>query len=280
MVGLTQAKPFQKQKRRGRKKPFQSKSIQVNTKLVLWIVWLSIFFVVFVYGSSLVLKRTILAPKYVISKVIYAEESVKQYDNPYLYKAISEQIKWKNYNLIRFFKKNAMRRAIKRKYPIIADIKLEYKWPHEAWVLVVFNQPQLIIKFKKRRFALYGDKTFELFSGSSLWKDGVQSLRLPQYLWDFDSLDGLFFDTNTENIVEQTNKLQDNFTGLQKIVYLPWSQRMIILMPQGKRVYINNIRPLDQQIADYKKLAKYYEGFDKLYQIDLWSLEQDRIIVK
>lgn len=94
MVGLTKAKPFQKQKRRGKnKRSIKTRSLQINAKLLMWTIWIVIFFVVFIYGTSLVLKRTILAPKYIINEVRYAEESVAEYDEPYLYKEISKHIK-------------------------------------------------------------------------------------------------------------------------------------------------------------------------------------------
>lgn len=228
----------------------------------------------------MVLKRTILAPKYIINNVKYAEESVAQYDEPYLYKAISQEVKWNNYNILRIFKKNKILRAIQKHYPILADIHFDYSWPNEMTVLVTFHDPQLIIRHKKRRFAIYNGYHFELFSGSSLWSSGVQELRLPMYLTDFKNLDGIFFDTQADILLEQTYKIQENFPNLEKIVYLPGSQRTIVLMPKWVKIYINNIRPLEEQFANYKKLAKYYDGFDKLYQIDLWSLEKDRIIVK
>lgn len=66
--------------------------------------------------------------------------------------------------MIRFFQKNKIIRAVRRQYPILANIDIEYTGPNQLVVLVDFHDPQLIIKHKTRRFAIYNNENFELFS--------------------------------------------------------------------------------------------------------------------
>ncbi|NOZ43911.1 MAG: hypothetical protein GXP45_01980 [bacterium] len=167
MVGLTQAKPFQRIKR-GTSKRKQKKALRINMKLLIRTIWIVSLVLIFVYGTSQVLKRTILAPKYTIQEVKYADKSVKTYDNPYLYKAISEQIKGKNYYRLKRFHKKKILHNIQEKYPLVYYISFEYQDPKQLIVIVDFREPQMIIKSPKRRFAIYHNYNFELFSGSSL----------------------------------------------------------------------------------------------------------------
>jgi hypothetical protein len=90
----------------------------------------------------------------------------------------------------------------------------------------------------------------------------------------FDNLDGMFFDIMPTKLAERVQVLLQKFSNAEKIVYLPGSQRIIILMPEGKKIYINCIRSFDVQFASYDKLKKYYDGFSSLTEIDLGSLEE------
>jgi len=45
-------------------------------------------------------------------------------------------------------------------------------------------------------------------------------------------------------------------------------------------VYINNAIPIEPQIVNYQLLKKYYSDFNLLREIDLGSLESDKVIVR
>jgi hypothetical protein len=96
---MVQRRKFEKVKRN--KQSFQQKKIikkQVSP-LVIKGVWIAAFVIIFVYVLLYVLRITVLSPEYTIKQVDYATESIQMYDNPYLYKAISDSVKDKNYSV-------------------------------------------------------------------------------------------------------------------------------------------------------------------------------------
>jgi hypothetical protein len=170
MVGVSKQKPFQKKKQQRPlfKKKRTEQKVKVNTRFLFFVMWVAILLMVFGYGTIFVLKRTIFSPRYLIQNVEYADDSVATYDDPYLYKSISEELKGKNYYLQKAFKKLHLSSTIHAQYPMVDKVKFSYTNPNEVIVQVSFFEPDILIKYQTRRFALLGDYTFELFSGSSL----------------------------------------------------------------------------------------------------------------
>jgi hypothetical protein len=60
---------------------------------------------------------------------------------------------------------------------------------------------------------------------------------------------------------------------------LAWWQRSIVYL-DGKKYYINNLWDIPNQIKNYQLLKKYYKEFNSLDDVDLGSLEKDKIIVR
>ena len=48
----------------------------------------------------------------------------------------------------------------------------------------------------------------------------------------------------------------------------------------GKKFYINNLGDISNQIRNYQLLKKYYKDYAQLSEIDLGSLEKDKVIVR
>jgi hypothetical protein len=67
----------------------------------LKMVWIIFGIFVVVYGSFLLLKNTLFAQQYVITKVQYDTGDIQKYNDPYMYKLISAYIKKENYNIVR-----------------------------------------------------------------------------------------------------------------------------------------------------------------------------------
>jgi hypothetical protein len=70
------------------------------------------------------------------------------------------------------------------------------------------------------------------------------------------------------------------FPAAKRIVYLPWGSRTVVFITDDKRIYLNNKNSLTWQIINYNLLNKYYNESDWLKIIDLWSLENDKIIAR
>ena len=157
MVGITQQKPFQKKKRKKstlHKNRNSEKKIKVNMRFLMLTIWVAILLMLFGYGTIFVLKRTVFAEKYVIQNVTYADESVKLYDEPYLYKAIGDELKGNNYHMQKVFRKNQVLKVIHDEYPMVSKVYFSYTVPNEVIVQVVFFEPDILIKYQKRRFVL------------------------------------------------------------------------------------------------------------------------------
>ena len=79
------------------------------------------------------------------------------------------------------------------------------------------------------------------------------------YLQDFDTLDGIFYDIEPEHLTQWLEVLLQKFTDAEKIVYLPGSQRIIVLLAEGKKIYVNCLRTAESQFVSYDKIQKHHE---------------------
>ncbi|HCY21154.1 TPA: hypothetical protein DIC40_04860 [Patescibacteria group bacterium] len=125
--------------------------------------WIFFGILVFFYGGFLLLKYTIFVPEYRIGKIDYARSSAQIYDDPYLYKSISSLIKGENFYLISWNTKTIIQ-TIKKEYPFVQDIIIVYKAPKTVLVKVLFSPPELIMLHENKKFGVYKEHLFELFS--------------------------------------------------------------------------------------------------------------------
>lgn len=277
--GLVQKKEFKKIKRK--KEKFRTNKKKANPKTIwklVQLIWVTAFVLVLFYAILYLLRITILAPEYTIKQVNYDPASIQEYDDPYLYKAISNVTKERNYYILRYFKQGYITHKIKQEFPIVKDIAIQYDDQYTLWVTVSFEKPQIRLIYKELTFGLYNDYIFQLYSGNTIWND-ILDIEFPEYIWEIQNFDGLFFKVKANQFTEQMYLLNDAFPDRERLVYLPWSQRTLIVLKDGKRLYINNLWDLKKQIKNYDLLTKYYDGYKDLYEIDLGSLEEDKIIV-
>jgi len=279
MVNMVKCKPFQKPKKKSTH--LQSKKIRLKVpfSLIVKVIWISMFGIVFLYGGSYVLKNTIFATKYKIEQVSFNKQSVILFDDPYLYKQISDIIKWKNYWIMHYFNEGKILNIMQKQYPIIKFLELKLAWQNSIVVNVGFHDPHILIYEGNLKFGLYNDYLFPLYSWNNLGS-GIQSVDLPLYAGQSEDIDGLFFEINPQELTDVVYNLYESFPKIHRMVYLPGAKRMLLIFPDQKKVYFNLSKGLDEQITDFEHLRKYYDGFENLWEVDLGSLSDDKIIVK
>jgi len=277
--GVVQAKPFSK--KRNRKGRFKSNDFKwnINPGTFIKVVIFLMALLVFVYWWTYVLKHTLFDKKYHIRTIEYAEISVKTYSDPYLYSKISEILTDENYYVVAFLKRKKILSMVKTEFPMLSNIKIVYWEPNTIQVQLDFMDPDLLIKHNWFSFGVTKNFLFTIYSGDQIWS-WVLSVYLPQYVWDISSIEGIFFDTKVDKIIADMYIIQDYFPNNKQIVYMPGAQRTVVFLQWNKKIYLNNFKSLEDQLKNYEKLKKFYIDFDKVYSIDLWSLADDRVIVR
>lgn len=238
-----------------------------------------IIFIVFalIYGWFFLLKNSIFNHQYTIKRVLYDSWNIAWYDNPYLYKRINTRIKGENYYVVKLYTSRILV-DLQSSYPMISDMTVEYRSSNTVFVTLKFTPIDMVIRNQDIRFALIGTTLLQIYSWNKI-AQGIHILDLPPYLSGMNTLSGLFYRQSASGLVQQVELLYQWFPWLDHIEYLPWWERSIVYL-EGKQFYINNGWDIPNQIRNYQLLKKYYKDYPKLQDIDLWSLEKDKVIVR
>ncbi|MCX6823652.1 MAG: hypothetical protein NT085_00795 [candidate division SR1 bacterium] len=237
-----------------------------------------IIFIIFalIYGGFLLLKNSLFNHQYTIKRVVYSSGDISWYDDPYLYKRINTWIKGENYYVVNLEKSKVLK-DIQSIYPMISALDLTYLSSNTVAVKLTFIPVDMIIRNQNVGFALIGSTVLRIYSGNQIAK-GIHVLNLPPYLSGMNSLSGIFYRQPATGLVQQIHLMYQGFPGLDHIEYLPGGERSIVFL-DGKKFYINNLGDIPNQIRNYQLLKKYYKEYKSLQNIDLGSLEKDKIIV-
>jgi len=241
------------------------------------IIW--IIFIVFalIYWGFLLLKNSVFNRQYTIKRVLYNSGDIDQYDEPYLYRRITNWLRGENYSIANMYKSRVLE-DIQSKYPMVTDIVIEYNSSNTVSVKLTFRPIDMIIRNQDKLFALVNDVILQLYSWNKI-SNGIKILDLPPYLSGMNTLSGLFFRQSATWLVQQIELIYQWFPGLHHVEYLPWGERSIVFL-DGKRFYINNLADIQNQIRNYQLLKKYYKDYAQLEDVDLWSLGKDKVIVR
>ncbi len=237
-----------------------------------------IFFIfVGVYGSFLLLKNSLFNHQYTIKRVLYDSWDITRYDEPYLYKRINTRIKGENYYVVKMFGSKILT-DIQSLYPMVTDIGIDYRSSNTVFIKLIFRPIDMIIRNQNVRFALIGTTLLPIYTWNKI-ANGIKILDLPSYLSGMNSLSWLFFRQSATGLVQEIELLYQWFPGLDHVEYLPWGERSVVYL-DWKKFYINNWWDIQNQIRNYQLLKKYYKDYNQLQDIDLWSLEKDKVIVR
>ncbi len=242
-----------------------------------------LFFFVFagIYWTFFLLKSTIFNSQYTIKRVQYTLWDTSWYDDPYLYKRISNRVKWENYSIVKMYISRVLA-DVQSAYPMVSDITIEYMSPNTVRAKLSFIPIDMIIRNQNMRYGLIGTKILPIYSGNKI-AQGIRVLDLPSYMSGIQSLSGLFYRQSATGLIQQIDVLYQWFpwlgSGTNHIEYLPGGERSIVYI-DNKKFYINNLSDIPNQIRNYQLLKKYYKDYPLLEDIDLGSLEEDKIIVR
>lgn len=237
---------------------------------------LIVFFLI--YGGIFLFKHTLFTPDFMIKKIIYDSWSIQQFDDPYLYKAISTVLKDENYYVIKWSRGSVIRK-IQSQFPIVSDIVITYLGKNTLGVTVWFHEPDMVIKNQDLLFGVYENYTFSIFSGNQIGS-GDSVLYLPLYASGLTGIEGLFFRQSAKEIKQQMDLIYAAFPKSKFVAYLPGAERTVIMTNDSKKVFINNLVDISQQLKNFDLLERYYTWYVGLKEIDLGSLEKDKVIVK
>ncbi len=234
---------------------------------------------VFVYLIVFLFKKTLFTPQYIVNNIQYDSGSLLKYDDPQLYRAVSSNLKNINFYIIKWNHKSIIEK-LRLKYPIIEDVLIEYIGPNTIFVKILFYEPDLLVKNFMYTFGVYDDYIFTIYSGNNIWKHAT-ILNLPSYVSGLNNIEWLFWKQSAKELKHQMEIISGAFASweIKHMAYLPWWQKTVVFL-KTKTIYINNMVDINQQIKNREMLKKYYPDYEKLRDIDLWSLEKDRVIVK
>lgn len=241
------------------------------------IIWAIFGIFALIYGGFLLLRNTIFDTQYTIKRVVYDSGDIQRYDEPYMYRRISDWIKNENYYVVKRYKQRVLD-DIQSTYPMVIDFMVTYVSTNTVAVKLTFKPIDLVIKNQTGRFAVVDNIMLPIYSGNHIW-DNIKSIRLPEYLSGSTTVSGIFFRISAKDLAQQIDLLYQWFSWFHSMEYLPGGERTVIYL-EGKKLYINNLWDIQNQIKNHELLKKYYKEYAQLEEIDLWSLEQDKVIVR
>ncbi len=207
---------------------------------------------------------------------MYDSWDILWYDDPYLYKLVNARVKWENYYAINIYHSKILN-DVKNNFPIIQNFSVKYISSNTVSIKLTFNPLNLVIRNQDQKYGVYNWNLFALTSWNKI-ANGIQILDLPEYLSWMTTLSWLFFRQSASELIQQIQLIYQWFPWLQRIEYLPGGERTIVYT-DGKKFYINNLLDIANQVRDYNLLKKYYKEYSLLKEIDLGSLEKNKIIV-
>jgi len=225
MATLVRQKKFKKRKRNNfRRKLNRTRLVYPTVNISIKRLRVIILVVIFVYGLFFIINNTIFKAENYIEQITYSKSSVDNYDNPYLYKRISELIKYENYFVVSKLRKIGIESKIKNEFPLVKDVEIIQPEKYTASVKIEFYEPDIIIKLDKRKFGVVWEYNFEIFSWNKIGKD-IFFVELPQYASWIDTLNWLFFEISEREFIYDMDIIAQWFPSYKRIVYLPWSSR-------------------------------------------------------
>lgn len=282
MVKLVKSKPFRINKSYNsfwNKLKKQIKLVYPEFNIPLQYVRIFFIVIIFIYGIFFVINNTLLRPENYIQNISYWQYSADMYDNPELYKQIWDLIRWENYFVVSKLKKRDILSQIQSGFVMIKGITITQPQKYWAAVQFEFYEPDILVKLWDKTFWVIDGVDFEIFSGNLIWSDSFY-VELPQYTSGIDSLYGLFYEIPYDKFLYDMKTIAMWFTGYNRLVYLPWAMMTAVFLDGDKRVYINNQNSITWQIDLYNYLNSFYKDYNSLKIIDLWSLENNMIIVQ
>lgn len=242
------------------------------------IIWLIIWAILLIIWINILIQKTVYKAENLINEISFTKKNMEEYDNPYLYRDIQEELEWKNYYHYKLFKLKDFEEQLKEKYFVIKELKIQKTKNLKYLIDISFIKPDIILQDWVRNIWMIDWNFFDIYEWNNIWS-WVNSILIPEYTQSLKTLDWFFNKINKEEFLLQINTINIFFEwNINSIKYLPgWSKTLVNTL-DGKKIYFNNIKPLSEQL---EKLYIYQSDknlYEKYKEIDLGSL--DEVIVK
>ena len=180
---------------------------------------------------------------------------------------------------------------VKTQFPLKSSQKVPDNW-WTLWVQLMYYEPTVLVKLNDKKFAVWDEKTYvEMKEWMLLWirwpeEEPLFLIETPQYLTWSDNLDWFFFEVKLAEFMQIISLAKNEFwNNMLRLVYLAWSRRFAIFTSDQKTLYFNfpewwNIEDQwNSQMFKYNTLREKYDKFSNIEKIDLWSLENNKVII-
>ncbi len=254
-----------------------------------WVIWwvlkwqkaliaiTSIF--LFIILSIFLIAKTIFGPRYTLATILIDPESKIEYNNPLLFLAVQESFLWKNYFLMRWWWDRRIKDELMQSFPHINELEIELIDDQIAQVTIFYNAPTIIFLLpEQRRFASFNEWLFLLWDEDFIDTD-APVIELPRYTQSLENIDGIFFMLWEQQLVDIYNTIFDVLweENVFEFIYLPWWERLFVTY-KWKRLFFDLTKDINTQLAKLINVENHYENFERLVELDLWSL--DDVIIR
>ena len=186
---------------------------------------------------------------------------------------------------------------IQTNFPLKLSKKAPDNWG-TLWVQLMYYEPTVLIQLNDKKYAVWNEKTYvEMKEWMLLWirvpteddpnPEQLLTIETPQYLTWTHNLEWLFFEISLPEMLQIAALAKEEFwNNILRFVYLAGSTRFAIFTSDRKVLYFNfpdgwNIEDQrNSQIFKYNTLREKYNKFGNVEKIDLWSLENNKTIIK
>lgn len=176
-------------------------------------------------------------------------------------------------------------------FPLKSSAQEEEIW-WTLWVKLLYYEPKILVKLNDKLFAVWDENTYvELKEWMLLWirapeEEPLFVIDTPMYLTGTTNLNWFFFEISLPKFIQISALAKESFPDMKRFVYLAWSTRIAIFTSDDKTLYFNFIEwsPVEEQretqLQKYSILKEKYHSFKDVWTIDLWALENDKVIIK
>ena len=165
------------------------------------------------------------------------------------------------------------------------------------WVQLQYYEPKVLVQLNDKKYAVWNETTYvELKEWMLLWirvpteddpnPEQLLTIETPMYLSGTNSLSGFFFDVSLSDMVQVLYLAHETFPDMKRFVYLAGSTRFAVFTSDDKTLYFNFPKwweiedQRNLQVSKYNILKEKYDKFSSIWTIDLWSLENNKTIIK
>jgi len=287
MRGLVQSKPFVRTSHRtitsrtglsfsGSKRRGKDQISPIAIAMKKWWLIFAISIISLFLGIFL-LKGTRYNPTYLIQNIEYPDETRHEYWNTELFVLSSKFLRGKYYNTLRVWWEWSLLNRVRTEYPFVKATHIDFLGNQTVSVIFDYYEPDFLIKIGNKKYWIWWNNiTTELNNDWHLWQTSF-IVDTPGYLSWTTSLSGFFYEVDFSRYKEYIPLILETFPNMDRFVYLAGSANFIVF-ENWKMIFLYR-DDLVHQLQKYTWLKKYYDAFDTLATIDLWSLTQEKVVV-